>query len=376
MGMNKAIVFSTATLQNKAGLLYEGIKELVHNLHKDGEQIIIMSHDHSKVAHLKSEFNFAELCFRWQVRERLKKDTMGSHLIVGGNDDDLHIAANTKTALLFPQWSDVQEEKARHYGFGIFSPKALYKVIQIIKNQKVWFYELRIDDSATVYSLTSANSNGNVEQSEKEMVEGFRQSLKHGKKKYFKALQLHFLASIIHNQAFREVDLWSIMPSSGNSHNEDLWALKERARILMGKRLTKPLFIRHTPIRKSHSIRDINKRLLCDRHFASLNINPEYRRKLKGKVVCILDDYLTNGTSFETLRNLLVQAGVKKMIFVSLGRFRRYSGIEYYKQDYELSGNIFSSDYSFKSLNCSNIKGTYDERARDEIRSLYDFIYS
>jgi hypothetical protein len=371
--MSKTIIFPTATLKDKVNNLYDGIKELLNNLHTDGDKIIIMSHDRSKVVDLKKEFDFVEMCYRWEVREMMKGDDTGNFILVGSNENDMQIAANTKSALLVPEWSDTQEVNPK-YGVRVPSPKALIKVLEIIKNQKEWFYELDINENAKVYSLTSANSLGNVPQTEREIVEGFRATLKDGAKKYFKVLQLHFLASLIHNPVFKEVDIWSIMPSSGTDINEDIWSLKERARLLMGKKLDKPLFQRHTSIQKSHHI--IQKdRLHCDRHFSSISINPDYRKKLKGKVICILDDYLTNGTSFETLRNILMKAGARKVIFVSLGRFKRSSGIEYLKQDYKLSGDVYTPNYTFELESTADINGEYNERAREEIRALYEILY-
>ncbi|MGD6794694.1 phosphoribosyltransferase [Metabacillus indicus] len=372
--MGKTIVFPTATLKDKNNIIHDGITELLINLHDDGDKIIIMSHDKTKVFDLQEEFDFVKLRYRKEVRELMKNDNTGDFILVGSNEDDLRIAASTKTALLVPEWSDIQEIDIK-YGVRIPSPKALLKVLKIIKNQKEWFYELDIDTNSKVYSLTSANSKGSVTKSEKEIVDGFRDTLKNGRKKYFKVLQLHFLASLIHNPIFKEVEIWSTMPSSSKDINEDIWALKERARLLMGKRLTDPLFIRHTAIQKSHYIQNQEDRIHCDRHFTSININPEYRKKIKGKIVCILDDYLTNGTSFETLRNLLMSAGARKVIFVSLGRFRRNVGIEYFKQDYKLSGDVFSPNYTFEIREAENSYGRYNEQAREEIKSLYDIIY-
>lgn len=372
--MSKTIIFPTASIKDNGNTLYEGIHELLNKLNADGDKIIIMSHDHSKVTNIKKEFDFVELRYRWEVRDKMKGDDTGNFILVGSNQDDLRIAASTKSALLVPEWSDTQEVDPK-YGLRVPTPKALIKVLEIIKNQKSWFYELDIDENAKVYSLTSANSYGGVRPSEREIVEGFRATLKEGAKKYFKVIQLHFLASLIHNPVFKDVDIWSVMPSSSADFNEDIWALKEKARLLMGKKLTEPLFLRHKNIQKSHHIRIQKDRLHCDRHLSSININPSYNKKLKGKVVCILDDYLTNGTSFETLRNLLINAGVKRVIFVSLGRFKRATGIEYLKQDYKLSGDIFSPNYSFELENKADIWGTYNERAREEIESLYDILY-
>ncbi|GAE36468.1 phosphoribosyltransferase [Halalkalibacter akibai] len=374
--MSKTIVFPTATIKDKTDIMYEGIVELIQQLNDDNNKVIIMSHDRSRVADLESEIGSVEICYRWQVRDMMKEDNEGNYILVGSNEDDMRMAASTKTVLLTPKWSDVKDPGPIKYGLGIPTPKTLYKVIQIIKNQKVWFYHLDLNDRSTVYSLTSANSRGDISKSEREIVDGFRDSLKKGNRKYFKVLQLHFLASLIHNPMFKEVDIWSVMPSSSTDINEDLWALKERARILMGKRLVNPLFIRHTEIKKSHHYTNITDRLYCDRHFQSIKINPEYRNKIKGKVICVLDDYLTNGTSFESIRTLLIKAGAKKIILVSLGRFRRGSGIEYYKQDYNIAGDVFTQNYSYELIEEIDISGEYNPQARNEIENLYSLIYS
>ncbi|TCJ01331.1 phosphoribosyltransferase [Cytobacillus praedii] len=373
--MSNVIIFPTATLLNNQRRLYEGIKDTIHKLRKGGNTIVFMSHDKSNFTEIINEFDFAKLAFRRDVREVIKADENRTFIIVGSSDDDLFIASSRKVILLNPLWSDVQEEKAVKYGLGVKSPELLFKIIQIIENQSTWFYSLEVDNKTKVYSLTSANTMGaGYSQSELEIVEGFRRVLKEGDKKYFNVLQLHFLASIINNQEFKEVDIWAIMPSSDIELNDACWELKERARLVMGKQKKEPLFIRHTTTTKSRTMTE-KDRLYCGRHFETININPQYSKSLKNKTICVIDDYLTNGTSFETLRNLLYSLGVKKIIFVSLGRFKKKNGIEYYKQDYRITGDVFGNSYKYDLLAEKNISGRYNLEARTEIKELHDILH-
>ena len=67
--------------------------------------------------------------------------------------------------------------------------------------------------------------------------------------------------------------------------------------------------------------------------------------------------------------------GVRKIIFISLGRFRRLSGVEYYKQDYELIGDIYSNTFSFNFLNEQNLRGIYNDNSKKDIENLYDILF-
>lgn len=381
--MSTVVIFPTDSIKAKDGSFYSGVKEMIEKLKEDGNEIVFISHQQSKLDVLKEEFPFGKCYLRKDrenkndIRTRIKKGKNEHFILVGSHNADLYLASNTKILLINPRWSDVQEEKAVRYGVPILSPLDLYKAIKIANNQRAWYYTLEIDDKTKLYSLTRANSHQYYGLSEEElkMVEGFNRLLKAGDKSYFKTLLHHFLASIMNNPEFKNVDYWSIMPSSGTELNEDMLAFKERVRYLMGKKTTEPIFIRHTATVKSRLL-PRQLRLYCNRHFDTIHINPYYRKKLKNKTVCLLDDYLTNGTSFEALRNLLLKAQVKKIIFVSLGRFKKSAPPDYYKQDYEIDGDIYTPfGYSYNLLQETELIGEYDEQAINDIEQLHEIIF-
>ena len=102
------------------------------------------------------------------------------------------------------------------------------------------------------------------------------------------------------------------------------------------------------------------------RHFDSIIINPVYHGKLKNRAGCVIDDFLTNGTSFETARNLLLAENARKIIFVSLGTF----GKSYVKQDYELRNNVSTPGYTFNLIGRQYITGNYNRDAMTDIENL------
>ncbi|NUU57073.1 hypothetical protein HP548_23615 [Paenibacillus taichungensis] len=378
--MSKLVLIASSSVVDSSLNLYTGIKELFDRLNADGDTIFIVSHNGNRLAEiialLGSHYSYIKSTTRWTIRQVLEKYHNNQVVYVGSSDVDLQLTASKKILLFHSKWSDVQEEKTAKYGHHVEKPSDFVNIMKILNNQSSWFYELKISDKVNVFSLTKANSMYLTYESEKELIDGFNRLLKTGDTKYYDVLLLHFLASIVHNNDFLDVDFWGTMPSSGTQASQQLELFKDRVRHLMSKKLTQPLFVRHTATTKSHHIRN-DSRIPCDRHFETICLNPFYKKKLKNKTVCILDDYLTNGTSFETLRNLLEYAGVKRIIFVSLGRFKKnvYSP-EYVKQDYKIEGDVFSPGYSYEFIKRENINGTFNDSANEELRSLHAIINS
>ncbi|WP_342537606.1 phosphoribosyltransferase [Sporosarcina sp. FSL K6-1540] len=372
--MSRIIIFPTATLKDREGEIYPGVEDLLIKLNSEGNKIILLSHRSTNLKDILDDYKFTEFISRREIRSYISSNDDDLYILVGSSDVDLQLAANKKVLLINPLWSHVQEEKAVRYGFSVKNPENLHKVLRILKNQTAWYYTLNVEEGTIVYSLSRANYKGFIEsEDEVELIKAFEKILKNGNKRYFQLLLLHFLGSIINNPEFKAVDIWAIMPSSSTELNQDMLFFKERAREMMGKKRKEPLFVRHTPTYKSRGQGD-SKRIPCDRHFETIKINPEYEGKLKGKNICVLDDFLNNGTSFETLRNLLRHEGVEKIIFVSLGKFQRWSGIEYHKQDYVITGDVYDEGYSYTLNSTSGIHGSFNRQAREDIRELYNII--
>ncbi|AWZ48399.1 hypothetical protein C3495_06005 [Clostridiaceae bacterium 14S0207] len=376
--MKKIIIFSTDVFTDLTEDDKVTFNKILNDITSRGDKVIFTARSNDKKKKLNG-INIDNKTVYFYDRFSLKriiKNNSGREnyfIVVGNKEADLFMAASSKLFYIVPKWCKVIQGKVNHYGVKIKSLDRLKKLIDIIKNQNSWFYRLDLDEKTTVLSLTSANTMGpGHSQEELDMIEGFKKYLKEGNKKYANVLLCHFLAGISNNPEFREIKDWSIMPSSGKALNQDMILFKEKARELMNGKKKDNIFIRHTATWKGHESRkNGGNRFPCDRHFDTIILNNKYKNKLKNRTVCVFDDYLTYGTTFETARNLLQKEGVKKIFFVSLGRF----GKKYIKQDYMLDGDIFEKGYKYDLKVKEEKDGRFDENAITEIKNLYNIIF-
>ncbi len=361
--------------------MYEGIEELLCSLNEESHNIIVISHDSRSLKIMKSifgeNFDFKIICvYRKVIRENIDETRAKDFILIGSSDDDLILAANKKILIINPGWSIKHDDKPARYGITLERPEQLFEAIRLIANQNKWYFKLEVDQYTTVLALTSANTmNRDVQASEREVLDGFESLLKAGDRRYFNTLYFHLISGVMKNLELRNVEIWGTFPTSSSSTNEELEELKERCRYLTGRRMVEPLFIRHTAVEKSHHTPYATRISQgCKKHFDSIILNPYYASRVKGKVVCVLDDYLTNGISFESARNLLLRAGAGKVILLALGRYKR--GIEgvYQHEEYNILGNINKPGYKYEHISRRNLIGIYDTGARDEVSKIYEII--
>ncbi|MBC1753411.1 phosphoribosyltransferase [Listeria seeligeri] len=385
--MNMHIILPRATIFDQDDSIYDGVLEMLEEFEKREYDVIFVSHQRNKHELFESSIHEKSgLDVKFRTRNDLRtilkdpdnKECLKTVIVVGSSDNDLHLATNFKLLLINPEWSHIKESKPIEYGFSLKSPEKVTKMINIIKNQQSWFFELEIDSNCKLYALTSANNNSAIGD-EEAIINEFRKILKEGSNKNFEALFFHFIASVMKSDELREIDLWSIMPSSGTTLNEDMLEIKERCRYLNGRKKKSPLFIRHKRTRKSHETSTEERlRIGAKKHLETINLNPEYKKFIKGKVVCVIDDYITNGASFEALRNILIKAGAKKVIFVAIGRYKKGTFGVYQKEDYRIDGDVFSTDYSFELIDRNpnfGENGKYDTKAKEEVGEIYNILY-
>lgn len=147
--------------------------------------------------------------------------------------------------------------------------------------------------------------------------------------------------------------------------------LTERVRCMMNGRKSEPMFIRHTATGKSRfdSRDDRQRDDYCLKHFRSIHVNDKYG-KLKGRVVCVFDDYLSHGNTFEALRNLLIKCEVKKIMFVSIGKFKRNDESQYIQKSFSIEGDVYSVNYTAEFNTVAHHNVTFDNAARRSLENL------
>lgn len=370
--MNKILIISKDVYcGNELDKLDIFFKEILRNSGK----IIFVSRDAKILNEISDYFTDKgiklDTMTRNEIKDFITNNKKENFIVIGNRDVDFQLSVNNKLLYIVPLWCEYIYDKSEKYGVKVKNVKQLNELIKTVNNQNNWYYHEVLTDNTEVYSLMSGMSKlYNMSEEERELVRGFEKFLKHGQVQYYDILYYHFLAAISNLEKFKEIDIWGIAPSSGKNLNKDMLLFKDRARYIMKKKFTKEgenLFIRHKAITKSHELYYGERvRLGATRHFDSININPKY--KVKGKNICIFDDYLTNGNTFEAMRNMLRNAGAKKIIFVSLGRFRR----DYVYQDYKLTGNVYKENgFNYELLEKKSITYKCNDTARFEVERLH-----
>ncbi|PEZ18707.1 hypothetical protein CN337_20775 [Bacillus anthracis] len=377
--MAKGIVLARLTVFDEDFNMYEGIKELIENLNADGHSIIVISHNPEHMRIMKETFRemfeFEVICaYRKTIREKVNEKNASRYILVGSSDADLELTAAKKILLINPGWSIKQDEKPVKYALTLERPDQLFEAIRLIDNQDRWYFQLEADVNTSVLALTSANTYNRM-QTEVEILEGFENLLKEGDRRYFNTLYFHLISGVMKSNELRNVGIWGTFPSSSGAINNELEELKERCRYLTGKQMSQPLFNRHTVVTKSrHTDHGVRLEQGCTKHFDSITLNPYYSKRIRGKVICVIDDYITNGISFETARNLLFKAGARKVILIALGRYKRGVHGIYQYEEYNLNGDISRPGYQYDFINRKNLVGEYDDSAREEVQRIYDIL--
>jgi predicted amidophosphoribosyltransferase len=292
-------------------------------------------------------------------------------MLIGAVNEDIYIAANNKILLINPTWIDV-EENIQKYGFKLKNFHQIIQCIDILGLETQLLYDFRVDEKTRLIAVSNANKYYAVK-NEEEMIKKYMGTLKYGNDYYKYAVYFHYLTMIFGMEEFHDVDYWMAFPSSTGSNENNIYDIVKRTRYLLNNRRSGELFIRHTPAEKSTSM-SRTKRLQegCRRHLETIHLNPKYKGKLKGKKVCVIDDYTTNGASFESARNLLIHEEVREIILVAIGTFQK----SYNKEDYKITGNVYEPGANFTLMGEKTIYGTENEKSSEIINKIYDIITS
>ena len=104
-------------------------------------------------------------------------------IICGAVDEDLYVAATTKSFLIAAGWVD-PEEKVRRYGVPAPTPGKMTAIVQIVANQTSWYYSCSFNSPVRiptkVVSLCLSNTYTTTTGKERAMAAMFQGILKNG----------------------------------------------------------------------------------------------------------------------------------------------------------------------------------------------------
>lgn len=299
-----------------------------------------------------------------QLVDQNRNDT-SEFVVVGSKNIDFQLAVNNQLLLLSPKWIQC-EEKAERYGILINTTRQLFQIADALNNYNSWYTYCQIDDHTTVFSLMDARYKYySKSDDERIMVQKFERLLKSGRERdYYHILLYHFVASMTNTNFFDDIELFGMIPSSDCSLNEDMFRFMQQVRYIKKKRLPhnnmrdENLLIRRYPKDKAHEARREDRLYYGPEiEFSTLCINSEFEDKIyklkdsQRLKVCIFDDYMTHGNSFNAVRNLFNHLQADKVVCVSLG----YFGNPFEKWDYDIKGDVFNVGYEYELIQKNRI---------------------
>lgn len=272
--------------------------------------------------------------------------------LIGVVNHDAYFSFNSKVPLFNPERliesNIVVSEKITKYGLPIQSYQEVIDCFNAYDIHKESYFHMNNHKSFTVIGLNNANTYYKPK-NERKIKEVFERNLKGDMSKIDQRILLLLLFSLINevttNSAFEKVDYWGVFPSS-NSQKIDTPVnfIKEAVRVLVNGKPTNGLDIllrKKSMLPKHNTVSQDRLNNKSEKDFETLIINPELINDINGKVICIIDDYITNGYSAEATKHLLLKAGAKEIIFVAFGKF----GTKYYSTEYSIDG-LVDSTYS------------------------------
>lgn len=283
------------------------------------------------IEELKNNYNLN--CRFLPRNSELISNYLDFEVIIGNKDVDFYTATNNKKIIFYDKDFSA-EKKVLQYGFE-FSIDILDKLLKIIDLDKSHYCELISNNSAIkLFSLINAryrvNSNYSID--EKLLIEDFERFIKKNASVKNKELITYYIILAILKLDIIVPDLIFYFPSSKIEPNPFMDNLVKKLRNIFHLSINTPeLLKRSREITPSKNL-SYDERIGCQRHLNSISFNNSI--DIKSKNILVLDDYCTNGTSFETVRNFIIAKNepIGSLTFISIGNF----GKDYILQDYEI----------------------------------------
>ena len=131
------------------------------------------------------------------------------------------------------------------------------------------------------------------------------------------------------------------------------------------------LLIRHADARKAAYLRRGGNSATLEDQIRTVHLNPTFRKEIQGRSIVVIDDFTTQGHSFEWAINVLLNAGVSRVICTAIGKY----GHRYGSERYARKGIAFDSfvpctlgDNDFASRGTNFV---YDDAALREMRDSF-----
>lgn len=358
----KVIIVSKYFLFNSKEKIRESAESMLSKLKKENITLLIIarqnthSHLNSLIKKQLSEeyHNMIECISRDSkaVRDITQQRSGNSISMLAVVEEDAIFAFRTKIPIINPVnfFDDIQiHDTVKKYGIDFDCIEDIIRAINLLDVHYDNFFEYTENEQFQIISILNGNTQGKPDA----LRDLFQINIKDRNGKTQRVLNLIFyyiLSETVHNSVFSDVKYWGNFPSSTGEPNKSMVFLKEMLRRTHGgSRGDDQILIRVKTTQKKHkSVKEIRLYNKSGRDFETVIVNPKFKNKIKDEVVCIVDDYTTHGYSSEAAKHLLLAAGAKKVIVLTVGKY----GYTYQSTQYNLTGDVFKENeisYNFIS---------------------------
>lgn len=348
--MAKIIMISNKTIQDlQDEKKIEDMISQLSRLEKEYNKVFITGIEENQYGEKAEKLNFCS--YESFLKELESSDE--SVAVVSGSDEMFKLAQGRKSLFVCPLWAENIGEDANKYGLGVETPKQMYQIIKHSNNNNFWHSRKELEDGTPVFTLLDAKFRYfSTSSNEEKMVCNFRDNL-YGECKtpFFKILAYDLMSALSNkNEHLDEVDIWTVFPQSSLELSDNMMELKDMVETMtMAEKvdtedLPDNLILRHTEKQLSHEVPVMTRFTEgAGINLSTIYLNPAFREKVSGATVCVMDDILNHGHSFEAARNLLKAAGAKKVILLALGVYPS----DYVYENYAIKGDVFAPGFEF-----------------------------
>ncbi|MDO5708429.1 MAG: phosphoribosyltransferase [Andreesenia angusta] len=349
----------------------------LNNLEKEGNAIIIVDGKREEYADSSNSFKMPTESEFMSDFTRISE----SIVFVSGRDDMFETSRYMKSLFICPMWIDDIGENASRYGVQVRTPKQMYQIIKHSNNNNFWHTRKKLKDGTIFYSLLDAKFRYfSTSSREDKMIENFESTIYGDETTPFFDILKYDLQSAISNKLeyFDDIDIWTIFPNSSKELDKNMMELKKSIEINSGVKLIETddfsdnLILRHTEKDRAHDI-PLSTRITNGSaiNLETICLNPAFKDHIEGSTICVIDDFLNHGFSFEAARNLLKAAGAKQIILLALGTYTN----DYLYKDYEIKGDPFNPNFEFSGPNYEetilNPRFKINPQAKVEVETLF-----
>jgi hypothetical protein len=347
----KAVVLDLdGTLIDRQGNPVLGIPEMIEALRAMGMRLAVASNQPGAFGKLSRAGLRADLIIDkgltgginkgspvWVTKALETFDVEGNEIVwLGDSDRDMRSAVNSRIIYFNAGWSQPNYP----YGISLSAPSLLPLYLSEFFLKSVsWYWEFNGIDGqgrrVVAKAMMDARGAGiSILQNNLVNFLKGRRNPRIGPMTVRDFIFLHFVGSIFGDPFYREVDTWTAYPSSRRGVNPALGALVNLVARLFRERYVEDLLVRHTVATDSGEARLRGESVDFYNQSNTMQLNPDYRQRVRGQSIVVMDDFTTDGYSGECARLLLLEAGAAEVVCINVGKYGRYNSVISLAQNY------------------------------------------